>query len=86
MMEFDPDGRWREVLMPHFVARADDDDRQRNTYFMVPLLEGARRDSLVAVAASLPIKHWVFGCVANAWRNSVRFWYECARLAKHLFR
>lgn len=75
MVDFDPDGRWREVIAPRFTAKMDEDKEDRaNTYFMIPLLDNAHRSALAAVATGLSIRHWVFGCVAGSWKNSVRFW------------
>ena len=73
-IDFDPNGKWREVVAPRFTANLGT-DAKINTYFMVPLIHNAFRDRLVAVASGLPIKYWVFGCVALEWRNSVRLWY-----------
>lgn len=73
---FDPDGRWREAIAPRFAASHDPKDVQHssNTYFMIPLLDNAHRNALSAVASGLNVKHWVFGCSALAWHNSVRYW------------
>lgn len=74
-VDFDPDGRWREVVASHFTAHAEMEDTS-NTYFMIPLVDNAYRDRLEAVSSGLPIKYWVFACAALAWKNSVRFWYD----------
>ena len=70
-VDFDPDGRWRELIAPRLTLNGD---HTANTYLMVPLLDNAHRNALSAVASGLEVKHWAFGCVANAWRNNVRFW------------
>lgn len=72
-VDFDPDGRWREVIAPHFNASIEKENKS-NTYFMIPLVDNAFRDRLVAVATGLPTKYWIFGCVALAWQNNARFW------------
>ena len=74
MVTFDPDGRWREVIAKRMSISVDKDEKS-NTYFMIPLVDNAHRNRLVAVASSLGVAHWVFGCVASAWHNNVRFWY-----------
>ena len=72
-VHFDPDGRWRESVAKYFTASVDKNENVNN-YFMIPLVDNAFRDRLVAVASALPIKYWVFGCAALAWTNNVRFW------------
>lgn len=71
MVAFDPDGKWREVISAKMTVRRDDDF---NTYFMIPLVDNPLREHLAAVASHLTVSHWVFGCIASAWRNNVRFW------------
>lgn len=74
-VDFDPDGRWREVFVPHFTASIETEkEKNSNSYFMIPLVDNAFRDRLVAVASGLSIKYWVFGCVALAWHKNTRFW------------
>lgn len=73
-VQFDPNGRWREVVVPRFTANPDAEDKS-NSYFMIPLVDNAFRDRLTAIASGLSIKYWVFGCVAMSWNNSTRFWY-----------
>lgn len=71
---FDPDGRWREVIASQFIGIADNFKGEPiNTYFMIPLVDNAHRDRLIAIGAGVPA-NWVFGCVATSWRKSVRFW------------
>ncbi|XP_046461194.1 GPI inositol-deacylase-like [Daphnia pulex] len=73
-VDFDPEGRWREVVVPHFTASIEQEkEKYSNSYYMIPLVDNAYRDRLAAVASGLPIKYWVFGCVALTWHKNTRF-------------
>ncbi len=61
--------------MPHFNASIEQEkEKYSNSYYMIPLVDNAYRDRLAAVASGLPIKYWVFGCVALTWHKNTRFW------------
>lgn len=75
MVSFDPEGRWTEVILKRFKVSLDE-KKNINTYFMIPLVDNAYRDQLLAVASNLNVKYWVFGCIASSWRKSVRYWYN----------
>ena len=74
MVRFDPEGKWREVIVKRLKISLDEETNV-NTYYMIPLVDNAYRNRLIAIATNFNVKYWVFACVASSWHNSVRYWY-----------